>query len=178
MVPWLSVALAVGGVLIIVVLVALSMRKVPPALPARPRTETLNRARVIASLARIVPAAQRVRFDPAAFADLPAFVQAVLELCGPESARFVATHSNEGDQQAHVVSFQKHSFRATVPPVVGLESAAPLLGLVNKALAASSSARRVGMLFDQQSHWFAVLEPGYGARLQRVGVIVEPPPPS
>lgn len=174
---WLSVALALGGVLIIGVLVALSMRKVAVALPlAKPHAETPNRSRVIASLARIVPAAQRVRFDAAAYVDLTAFVQAVLALCAPESARFVATHSNDGEQQAHTVSFEKHSFRATVPSPVALESTGPLLGLINKALAASSSARRVAMLFDQQSHWFAVLEPGYSARLQRVGVVVDPAP--
>jgi hypothetical protein len=178
MIAWLSIGLAAGGVLIIVVLVVLSMSKAPPALPAKLRSEAPNRARVVASLARIVPEAQRVRFDAAAFADLPAFVRAVFDLCAPESTRFVATHSSEGEQQAHVVTFQKHTFRATVPPGVGLASAVPLLGLINKALTAANSSRRVGMLFDQQSHWFAVLEPGYSARLQRVGVIVEPPLPT
>lgn len=171
---WLSVALA-GGFLIIGVLVVLSRRKPPLALPStRPQTETLNRQRVMASLARIVPADQRVRFEAASFADLQAFMQAALALCGPESARFAATHSTDGAQQAHCVSFEKHTFRATVNPAVGLESAEPLLGLINKALGAASSARRVAMLFDQHSHWFAVLEPGYAARLQRVGVTVVP----
>ncbi|MDP1823950.1 MAG: hypothetical protein Q8L48_11935 [Archangium sp.] len=174
----LSAALALGGIAIIVAMVVLSMRKVPLALPpVKPHSETPNRARVIASLARIVPASQRVRFDPAAYPDLAAFVQAVFALCGTESVRFVATHSRDGEQQAHTVSFEKHSFKATVPSPVALESTGPLLVLINKALAASSSARRVGMLFDQQHHWFAVLEPGYSARLQRVGVVVEPAGP-
>lgn len=172
---WLSVALAVGGLLILGLMVVLSLRKRPVALPTtRPQTETLNRQRVVASLARIVPAEQRVRFEAASFPDLEAFMQAALALCAPESARFVATHSNDGPQQAHCVSFEKHTFRATVNPAVGLESAEPLLALINKALGAASSARRVAMLFDQHSHWFAVLEPGYAARLQRVGVAVAP----
>ena len=172
---WVSVALAIGGVGIIVVMVVLSMRKVqvlPPA--ALPHAQTPNRQRVIASLARIVPSSQRVKFEAASFADLKGFMEAALALCGAESARFVSAVTPEGEQQAHSVSFEKHTFRATVPALVGVESAGPLLGIINKALAASSSARRMGMLFDQQSHWFAVLEPGYAARLQRVGVVVEP----
>jgi hypothetical protein len=172
----LSVALALGSVLIIVVLVVLSLRKVPVAVSVlRPHGETPNRQRVIASLARIVPSSQRVRFDAAAFADLPAFMRAVTTLCGAEATRFVVAHTAEGQQESHSVSFEKHTYRATVPAFVGLESAEPLLKLLNQALEVSKSARRVALLFDQQSHWFAVLEPGFAARLQRVGVQVAPP---
>lgn len=171
----LFVALGLGSIAIIGLSVVISRRRVPVALPAaRPHQEAHNRQRVIASLARIVPASQRVRFDPAAFVDVPTLMQAMLTLCGADGARFVAAHTAEGEQQSHSVSFEKHTFRATVPASVDLASARSLLGLINGALNASSSARRVGMLFDQQHHWFAVLEPGFAARLQRVGVSVEP----
>jgi hypothetical protein len=175
MVTTLAVVLAVVSVGIIVVLVALSMRKVPVVLTAaQPHAEKPNRQRVIASLARIVPPSQRERFEPASLPDLPAFMKAVLALCGPEGTRLVVAHSTEGNQQSHSVTFEKHTFRATLPSVVGLESAEPLLGIINQGLAAAKSARRVGMLFDQQQHWFAVLEPGFAARLRRVGVLVVP----
>ncbi|MDP2272586.1 MAG: hypothetical protein Q8N23_24755 [Archangium sp.] len=174
----LSVALAVAGVVVIGVLVVMSTRKLPTMASAvKPHQETHNRQRVIASLARIVPSSQRVRFDPAAFADLSSFIKAVLELAAPDTARFVPAHSNDGQQQSHSVTFEKHTFRATVPAQVELSSVEPLLGIVNGALNASHSSRRVAMLFDQQHHWFAVLEPGYAARLQRVGVVVEPTTP-
>ena len=172
---WLSVALALGVVAVIVVMVVLSMRKVPTVRPSAPsRLDTPNRQRVIASLARIVPSSQRVKFDPAAFPALSDFMKAALALAAPDSARFVASHSIDGTQQSHSVTFEKHTFKATVPATVELGSVEPLLGLINSALNASNSSRRVGMLFDQQHHWFAVLEPGYAARLQRVGVVVEP----
>lgn len=171
----LSLALALGGVLTLVVLVVLSMRKVPLVLAAsRPHAEAPNRQRVIASLARIVPASQRVRFEPASFPDLTGFMRAALALCAPESARFVITSTAEGEQQAHSVGFEKHTFRATVPAAVGWESAEALLRLINLALQASNSARRMALLFDQQTRWFAVLEPGFAERLQRVGVEVLP----
>lgn len=172
----LSVALALVSLLIIVILVVLSLRKVPTVLSqARPHSETPNRQRVVASLARIVPSSQRVRFDAAAYPDLPMFMRAALALCSPESARFVAEHTAEGQQESHSVRIEKHTFRATVPAIVGLDSAEPLLKLINQALTVTRSARRVALLFDQQNHWFAVLEPGFAARLQRVGVQVAPP---
>ncbi len=172
----LVAALALGGLTFAGVLIALSMRKVAPAQStAKPHGETFNRARVIASLARIVPTSQRVKFDAASFSDLPTFMRAALDLCGPEGARFVAAHTADGEQQSHSVTFEKHTFRVTVPAQVELKNVEPLLGLINEALEASKSARRVGMLFDQQTHWFAVLEPGFAARLERVGVLVAPP---
>lgn len=171
----LSVALAVVAGSVILVLVVLSTRKLPTmTVLAKPHQETHNRQRVIASLARIVPSSQRVRFDPAAFADLPSFLQAVLELGAPDTAPLTAAHVTEGQQQTHSVTFEKHTFKVTVPANVELSSAAPLLGIVNSALNAAHSPRRVAMLFDQQHHWFAVLEPGHAARLARVGVGVEP----
>ena len=106
----LAVALAIGGLLVIGVMVVLSMRKVTPALSAaKPHAETFNRARVIASLARIVPASQRVKFEPAAFPDLPMFMRAALDLCGADGARFVVAHTTEGEQQSHSISFEKKS---------------------------------------------------------------------
>jgi hypothetical protein len=174
MMTTLAAVLAVVSVLI-VVLVALSLRKVPVVLTAaQPHTQKPNRQRVIASLARIVPAAQRQRFEPGSLADLPALMQAVLALCGPDGARLVVAHTSDGPLQSHSVTFEKHTFRASLPAVVALESAEPLLKLINQGLAASKSPRSVGLLFDQQTHWFAVLEPGFAARLRRVGVLVVP----
>ena len=171
----LFVALAVVVGSAILVLVVLSTRKLPTmAALAKPHHETHNRQRVIASLARIVPSSQRVRFDPAAFADLPSFLEAVFALGAPDTARLSAAHVTEGQQQSHSVTFEKHTYKVTVPANVELSTVEPLLGIVNSALNAAHSSRRLAMLFDQQQHWFAVLEPGHAARLERVGVVVEP----
>jgi hypothetical protein len=174
MLTTLAVVLA-GVVALLVVLAVLSLRKVPVVLTAaQPHAQTPDRQRVAASLARIVPPAQRERFEPAALADLSALMKAVLALCGPDGARLVVSHTTDGALQSHSVSFAKHTFRATLPAAVALENAGPLLALINQGLAASKSPRSVGLLFDQQQHWVAVLEPGFAARLRRVGVLVVP----
>ena len=174
----LSVALAVVSFLIIAVLIVMSMRKVPVTITAaQPHAEGPNRKRVMASLARIVPPTQRVRFEAEAYPDVAAFANAAIALCGAEGARFSAAHTTDGRVESHAVSVDKYTFRANVPAAVGAESAEALLKLINQALKATSSARRMALLFDQQSHWFAVLEPGYAARLQRVGVVVAPSVP-
>lgn len=171
-----------GGLLLLLTLAVMSMRKVPVALPSTTLAgEGPSQRRVLEALLRIVPDSRRVPFEAEAYADLSSFLTAALTLCGPEGSSFVAGPT-DGRPEAPSLSVGKHTFRTPPAPnegvvPVGLATAEQVLGLINQALKVTRSAKRMALLFDQKRHWLAMLEPGFASRLQRVGVRVWLPSP-